>query len=229
MNLISVCQCSSNTLTSLSTFSYKLVPAIILLFCWWFWFRVTFVNFVLYTFTCGLFWSDNEPSSSIKRRGVSWLSDIIFSRRTLIHRFSMYLLLGKFRCWLERWFLPCSIWDLYSSPANQPQYKQYLISTVRRVRTEFGEEAMSSVSRITLQCLDSHNMVRHVLGLRMEETASRCRWKLRMYWVSSRGQSASGSPPAWGWGRDLQLTVRKSVCYEMLHSASDFAGSLWTR
>jgi hypothetical protein len=38
----------------------------------------------------------------------------------------------------------------------------------------------------------------HVLGLRIEETASRSGGQLRIYWISSRGQTTVGGPPAWG-------------------------------
>jgi hypothetical protein len=119
----------------------------------------------------------------------------------------------------------CRPWSIYS---GFPGLFLKFIITFESADTS-SPATWSLAQPTAMWCGVPITMVRHVLGLRMEETASRCRWKLRMYWVSSRGQSASGSPPAWGWGRDLQLTVRKSVCYEMLHSASDFAGSLWTR
>jgi hypothetical protein len=39
----------------------------------------------------------------------------------------------------------------------------------------------------------------HILRLRIEETPSRFGGRLRIYWISSRGQPTRAGPPAWGW------------------------------
>jgi hypothetical protein len=40
-------------------------------------------------------------------------------------------------------------------------------------------------------------MAWHVLGMLMEETASRCGEYLLIYWISSYGQQTKGGPPSW--------------------------------
>jgi hypothetical protein len=66
----------------------------------------------------------------------------------------------------------------------------------------------------------------HVLRLRMGEKASRFgRW-LRIYWITSRGQSKRGGPAAWGLGGGQQLIlINKPACYE-IYGASVFNGFL---
>jgi len=49
-----------------------------------------------------------------------------------------------------------------------------------------------------------------VLGLRMEETASRYGGYLWMYWVSSHAQPTRCGPPAWGLGEGLTTPHCKS-------------------
>jgi hypothetical protein len=61
--------------------------------------------------------------------------------------------------------------------------------------------------------------------------SSGCGWRessgyggqLRIYWISSRGQTIRGGPPAWGLGVGLTTPHHKFFfyCYEMLQSAWD--------
>jgi hypothetical protein len=45
--------------------------------------------------------------------------------------------------------------------------------------------------------------------------------------VSSRGQPASGGPPAWGLDEGLTTPHRKEIaCYEMLHRTAELTGPL---
>jgi hypothetical protein len=50
----------------------------------------------------------------------------------------------------------------------------------------------------------------HVLGLRIEETASRYGGYLRICWISCRGLPTVGGPPAWGLGGGLTTLPRKT-------------------
>jgi hypothetical protein len=61
------------------------------------------------------------------------------------------------------------------------------------------------------------------------QTASRYGGQLRIYWISSRGQSTTGAPPELGLGEGLLTPYRKKkACYVMLHRATEL-GFLWTR
>jgi hypothetical protein len=65
-----------------------------------------------------------------------------------------------------------------------------------------------------------------VLGLRMEETASKYGGKLRIYLISSILHLTTVDPPAWGLGEGPKTPRRKeTACYIMLHRTSDL-GSL---
>jgi hypothetical protein len=61
-------------------------------------------------------------------------------------------------------------------------------------------------------------MLWSVLGLRMEETASRCGEQLRIHRIiSSHGQATRDGPPSWGLGEGLTTHRKeKPYCYEML-------------
>jgi hypothetical protein len=67
-----------------------------------------------------------------------------------------------------------------------------------------------------------------VLGLRIEETASRYGGYLRIYWISSRRQPTVGGPPAWRLGGGLTtFPVKLNICYESLRPASEHS-YYWT-
>jgi hypothetical protein len=68
-----------------------------------------------------------------------------------------------------------------------------------------------------------------VLGMRIEASASRCGWKLRIYAVNSRGQPTKGGSPSWALGKGLTTPHRnKPACYEKLRRASFLDGFFGT-
>jgi hypothetical protein len=73
-------------------------------------------------------------------------------------------------------------------------------------------------------------LARRVLRLRMEETPSSYGGKLRIYWISSRGQPTRGGPPAWGLCVGLATPHRKNkLVTKTFTKPRTWRGPMWTR
>jgi hypothetical protein len=66
----------------------------------------------------------------------------------------------------------------------------------------------------------------HVLRLRMEEMPSSFGGQLWIYWISSRGQTTRGGPPAWGLGVGLTLTLKNKLVTKILKKPWTWTDSL---